>query len=276
MRRAELGLIRRGGGGGIRLLIAAVIVAVSFLGYYFNVSENPVTGEKQRIGGLTVEDEIQLGLQARQQMSAQLGGLTRNSRLDEVVDAVGQRLVAETVAAKGKWRYEFHVLADRKMVNAFALPGGQIFITEALLEKMDSEGQLAGVLGHEIGHVIERHGAEHMAKAQLSSGITMAAVVASGDYRTGQMAQVVAGLINMRYGRADELESDRWGVKLMADAGYNPNSMIRVMQILKEAGGGRGQPEFFSTHPDPENRIAKIKGHIKELFPNGVPSHLKP
>jgi beta-barrel assembly-enhancing protease len=261
--------------GGLRLGIGLLVALMAFLGYYMNTSKNPLTGESQRIAGITVQDEVQLGLQARGQVAAQFGGLSNDSRADSLVDTIGMRLVDAGGAARAGWQFDFHVLNDRDTVNAFALPGGQIFITEALLRRLKTEGQLAGVLGHEIGHVIERHGAQHMAKQQLTQGLTGAAVIASGDYRTAQAAQVIGGLINMKFGRQDELESDRWGVKLMSEAGYNPRSLIGVMKILKEASGGGNQPEFFSTHPNPENRIQKIEAEIKRVYPNGVPDNLK-
>ena len=268
--------------GGARLIIAAIIAIVSLITYYSSTSVNPVTGEKQRLGGITAEQEIALGLQAAPQMAQQFGGLTRDTRARSVVSEVGRRLVEASDAKKSPYKFEFHVLADRETVNAFALPGGQIFITEALLRQLETEGQLAGVLGHEIGHVVGRHGAEHMAKARLTQGLTGAAVMATyepgnpGSVCAAHMAMLVGQMINMKFGREDELESDRFGVQYLADAGYDPRSMVKVMQVLKRAGGGGRQPEFFSTHPNPENRIQRIEAAIKELFPNGVPSGLKP
>ena len=140
---------------------------------------------------------------------------------------------------------------------------------------MGTEGQLAGILGHEIGHVIARHGAQRIAKPELTEGLTGAVVVASGDARAAQAAAVIGQLVNMRYGREDELESDRLGVQLMADAGYDPRALIQVMEILREASGGAAQPEFFSTHPSPDNRIERIQAEIDELFPSGVPDNLR-
>jgi len=170
-------------------------------------------------------------------------------------------------------------LADAETVNAFALPGGQVFITAALFERLQTEGQLAGVLGHEIGHVVARHSAEHIAKAQLMEGLTGAAVIAAYDpenpssAQRAQMAAVVGQLVSMKYGRDDELESDQLGVRFMTEAGYDPNALIGVMQILAESGGG-GQPEFFSTHPNPENRVEKIEAAIAAEYPDGVPDGL--
>jgi len=131
-------------------------------------------------------------------------------------------------------------------------------------------------LGHEMGHVVARHGAQRIAKAELTEGLTGAVVVASGDARSAQVAQMVGQLVNMKYGRDDELESDKLGVRFMVEAGYDPRAMIRVMEILQAAsGGGGGQPEFFSTHPNPENRIERIEQAINELYPNGVPDNLQ-
>jgi predicted Zn-dependent protease len=268
--------------GGGKLLIALVVAAISVISYLSQSQVNPVTGEKQRVS-LSAEQEIALGLQAAPQMAAEFGGEDRDPRSEQLVEQVGQAIVSKSDAKGSPYvsHFDFHALGDAQTVNAFALPGGQIFITRALLSKMSTEGQLAGVLGHEIGHVILRHSAERIAKQQLTEGLTGAAVLATYDpsnpasRNSGAVAQVIGGLVNMKYGREDEHESDTYGVKFMAQAGYDPRSMIDVMKILAEAGGGRGGSEFFQTHPNPENRIAKIEAAIKDLFPNGVPAGLK-
>ena len=266
---------------GIGLIIAVIVAIFSLIRYYGSSQVNPVTGEKQRVAGITAEQEIALGLQSAPQMAREFGGVSRDARADALVDAVGERLVSRSGAGKSPYQFDFHVLNDNKTVNAFALPGGQIFITEALLARLKTEGQLAGVVGHEIGHVVGRHGAEHIAKQQLTQGLTGAAVLATYDPnnprsgQTAQMALLIGQLVNMKFGRADELESDKFGVQYMADAGYDPRSMIEVMKILAEAGGGRGGPEFFQTHPNPENRIGQIEKAIREVFPNGVPAGLE-
>jgi predicted Zn-dependent protease len=131
------------------------------------------------------------------------------------------------------------------------------------------------VLGHEIGHVIARHASEHLAKARLTQGLIGAATVGTGDYTAAQIGQMVGSLINMRYGREDELESDALGIRIMAEARYDPRAMIRVMDTLAKASSGSRQPEFFSTHPHPENRQARIREEIARRFPSGVPAGLK-
>jgi predicted Zn-dependent protease len=115
-----------------------------------------------------------------------------------------------------------------------------------------------------------------MAKANLTEGMMVAVYTASGDYRTPQMAQLIGSMINMKYDRGDELESDQLGIRFMVDAGYDPRAMIQVMQVLADSRGGTTPPEFFSTHPNPENRIQRIDQAIQALFPQGLPPGLIP
>jgi beta-barrel assembly-enhancing protease len=264
--------------GNPRLIIALIVISFALLSYYSRSSVNPVTGEKQHVGDIRPEQEVALGLQAAPQMAAQHGGETRDVRARELVEQVGRRVLERSSASKSPYRYEFHTLADPQTVNAFALPGGQVFITMGLLRKLRTEGELAGVLGHEIGHVVARHGAEHIAKQQLTQGLTGAAVLATMDpnnpnsMRSAQMIQMVGNLVQMKFGRNDELESDQLGVKFVSEAGYDPRAMIGVMEVLRDAAGAGRQPEFFSTHPNPDNRIERIEAAIKDLYPAGIPS----
>lgn len=270
---------RRGFGGG-RLLIAVVIAAASLISYYSAREYNPVTDEVQHVN-VSAEQEIALGLQAAPQMAQQFGGLHPDRKAQALLDEVCSRLVQGSAARETPYRFECHVLADEQTINAFALPGGQAFITAGLMGRLATEAQLAGVMAHEIGHVVARHGAEHMAKARLTQGLTGAAVLATYDpgdpssRNNAAVAMMIGQLVNMRFGRQDELESDNLGVRLMSEAGYDPRAMIEVMRILSEAGGGGRQPEFFSTHPNPDRRIARIESAIAERFPNGVPEELE-
>lgn len=270
---------RRGCRGG-QLGITLVMVVIALVSYFGSSQMNPVTGEKQYVK-IDPDQEIALGLQAVPQLAQQHGGASRDAEGQATVTRVGTAIVERSDASKGGYPYKFHLLADPNTVNAFALPGGQVFITKALYDKLETEGQLAGVLGHEVGHVVGRHGAEHLAKQQLTQGLAGAAVIAATDpespgsgAQAAAVAMAVGSLVNMKYGRDDELESDRLGVRFMAQAGYNPESMIGVMKILAEAGGGGRQPEFFSTHPNPENRIEMIQRAIQAEFPDGLPDGL--
>ena len=261
--------------GRSRLIIAAILALFAIVSYFGSTSENPLTGEKQRVA-MTPEQEIALGYKSAPQMAAQMGGLSQNEKARALVRGLGEKLVAQSVAAKSPYKFSFHVLADPKTVNAFALPGGPVFITEGLLRLLKTEAELAGVLGHEIGHVIARHSSERLAKQQLTQGLVGALVVGSGDYTTAQIGQMVGGMINMKYGRDDELESDALGIRIMAEAGYDPRAMIRVMEVLAKSSGGSRQPEFVSTHPAPENRSERIRQEIGKRFPQGVPGTLRP
>jgi predicted Zn-dependent protease len=245
------------------LIIGLVYAGFSLVKYYSNQQVNEITGEVQRVS-LSPEEEVAIGLQSRPQMMQQHGGLHPDQRAQAHVDQVGARLVANTIARRSGYEYDFHLLADTRAINAFALPGGQVFITAALYSKLQDEDQLAGILGHEIGHVIHRHGAQRMAKMELTKGLTGAAVMASGDYGTAQAAQMIGNLVNMKYGRDQELESDDFGVRLMVEAGYKPEALIGVMDILEQAAGPDRAPEFQSTHPSPENRREMITSAIEK------------
>ena len=229
-----------------------------------------MTGETQHID-ITVDQEIALGLQAAPEMAQQFGGLDPDPQVQALADGIGSQIVSNSPAGMTEYQYDFHVLQDDQTINAFALPGGQIFITRGLLDNLSTEGEVAGVLGHEIAHVVARHSAEQIAKQQLTQGLTGAVVLATYDpdnpasMQTAQVAMLIGQLVNMKYGREDELESDFLGLCFMDDAGYNPEEMVTVMRVLEQASQGQAPPEFFSTHPDPGRRIERIQMGIQSL-----------
>ncbi len=191
-------------------------------------------------------------------MAQQHGGLHPDMRYQDLVDNVGNKLVNSSIAKDTPYKYEFHLLADENTINAFALPGGQIFITQALLSKLENEDQLAGVLSHEIGHVLGKHSNERITNANFWKVLAMG----GSAIDMGDVAQQFGQGQLLKNGRGDELESDELGVMFMLDAGYNPEEMIGVMEILKATAGPNRVPEFQSSHPDPENRIEKIREAI--------------
>ena len=264
----------------IRLALGAIFAVFGMFNYFTNISENPITGEKQRVQ-LSPQQEIVIGRQSAPKMAAQHGDLYPDRALQDYVDEVGNQVVQKSEARNSPYPFEFHLLRDPQTVNAFALPGGQIFITAALLGRLNSEAQLAGVLGHEVGHVVGRHGAEHLAKQQLGSALVNAVgIAASDDPRNARqaaiLAQAVNQMVNLKYGREDELESDLLGLQFMTVAGYNPVGLVELMEILNSAkGGAGGQPEFLSTHPNPANRVEKLVSSIEQEYPNGIPPQLQ-
>lgn len=265
-------------------LLGALILAVFALISYFGKSEvNPVTGERQRIA-MSVDEEKSLGLESAPQMAAKMGGAIdprRDARAREVA-LVGRRLVERSEARSSPYaeNFRFTLLDDPKTVNAFALPGGPIFITAGLYAKLKDEAELAGVLGHEIGHVINRHAAEHMATGRLGQMLTAAFGIGASDRNDGGRTAVIAAtmanqLTQLRFSREDENESDRYGLKYMAEAGYDPTAMLQVMEVLRDASkGGASPPEILATHPLPESRLDDIKDELTRTFPNGVPREL--
>jgi predicted Zn-dependent protease len=262
----------------LRLLIAGAIVAFTLVNYMLKGQRNPVTGETQRVD-MSIAEEMSLG----QQSVDQMGLPSQNRQAAARVQRVGNEMVAALEEylwqqnIEQPYRFDFHLLADlgknRSSINAFALPGGQVFITEALYRQLDAnnDGELAGVLGHEIGHVLERHSAERMTSGGLWQGLAQAAGVAGGSQGSHQAANMVAGLVNKKYGRDQELESDGWGVRLMVYGKYNPYALLNVMDVLEAASGAGGGPEFMSTHPRPANRREYIREIIENNFPGYVP-----
>lgn len=243
----------------VRLLIGVAIVAFAFIRRCSQQETNPYTGRTQAIS-LSPEQEIAIGLQSAPGMTQQHGGLHPNNQYQALVDKVGNKLVNNSIAKNTPYKYDFHLLADDKIINAFALPGGQCFITYALFSKLENQDQLAGVLGHEIGHVLGKHSNERITDSKFWQTMIMGA----GAIDMGVIAQQYGQGKLLANGRDDELESDELGIFFMIKAGYNPEEMIGVMQILKNAAGPNRQPEFQSTHPDPENRIEKIKEAINK------------
>ncbi|MBT2559064.1 M48 family metalloprotease [Hymenobacter sp. ISL-91] len=267
--------------GNIRYLLALLMAAFAFIPYYCNTQKNEVTGEVQHVD-MSAEQEIALGLQAAPEMAAQYGGLHPDQQARAAVERIGQKLVQSTKASQTPYQFKFHLLADEKTINAFALPGGQIFITAGLLKNLTTEGQVAGVLAHEIGHVVARHSAEQVAKSKLTNGLTGAAAIGlydperPGTAASAAAAAMVGKLLTMRYGREDELEADRLAVDFTPAAGYDPRAMLQVMEVLDRGNGSANPPEFLSTHPNPGNRIQEIQRDIEADFPQGLPAGLKP
>lgn len=275
----------RGGGQGCasgclsnpRVLMALLMVGAAIVSYYFGTTEyqNPITGRKQRLALATPQEEVAMGLQSAPQMIREFGGEHPNRQAQDTVDRVGMKLVQTSSARNTDYKFDFHLLADDKTINAFALPGGQIFITAKLFSLLKNEDQLAGVLGHEIGHVVGRHSNQQMAKSSFIAGLARGIGVLLSDGGQGgmQAAEMVANVVNMKYGREDELESDALGVRFMLDAGYKPEELIGVMEILRDNAGGGRQPEIMSTHPDPGNRIEHIKDEIAR-YRSGKPTRI--
>jgi hypothetical protein len=233
------------------------------------VHQDPTTGRLQPDidqGGVSPDEEIKVGRQAAQQVAQQMPLLPENSPVTQYVKQLGQKLAAK--APGYKYPYEFHVV-NQKEINAFALPGGEIFVNLGTIQKAD-ESELAGVMAHEITHVAMRHSVREAQKAQwiqLPAAI-LGGVLGGGGSMAGQLAQLGIALgangIIAKYSRTAETEADLVGSQIMYDAGYDPYSMVEFFQILEKEGGAGG-PQFLSDHPDPGNRAQTVGNAIKSF-----------
>jgi predicted Zn-dependent protease len=217
---------------------------------------NPATG-KSEISLVSESQEIEMGKQGAQETLASMP-LVADSNVQRYVRRVAMELVG--VAERPNLPWNFYVLDDAA-VNAFAYPGGFIFITRGILTHMNSEAELAGVLGHEIGHVTARHTASQMTKQQLAQiGLVAGSVLSSTVASMAGAASQGLGMLFMKFGRDAEYQADELGFRYMTKDGYDPRAMSSMFQMLQRqsAMGGQGRlPEWQSTHPDPENRVAK-------------------
>lgn len=228
---------------------------------------NPATGRSQFIA-LSREQEVAIGAESAPQMLQEYGGEVRSTTVQAYVRQVGQSLAAETEADYPSLPWEFFML-DSQVINAFALPGGKVFISRGLAEKMTNEAQMAFVLGHEVGHVTARHINDRMVeqmKVQIGAGV-LAALLGQGE--AGLVQQAGLALVDLggqgyllRFNREQELQADALGMRYMVESGYDPVGALQAMQILDREGGARGGPEFLQTHPYPDTRIARIQERL--------------
>ncbi|MEL7485068.1 MAG: M48 family metalloprotease [Planctomycetota bacterium] len=250
----------------VRVWMVVMVLAASALGLG-GCSRNPATGELI-FTMMTWEQEKAIGLEAGPQFTDEYGGEVPDAEARAYVDEVGRRLLEGIEEGVPELEWNFTLL-DSQVINAFALPGGQVYFSRGLAEKLDSEAAMAGVIGHEIGHVTARHGNQRISRTQAFQAVLAAGAVAVGVAdedsalrRYGTIAVpaiAVAGQpVQLKYGRDEELEADYLGMRYMARAGYNPVGQRRVMEVLGAASRGRSQPEWLSTHPASETRIDRI------------------
>ncbi len=245
-------------------------------------STNPATG-KSVLTLLSSQEEISLGAQAAPGFTKEYGGPVPDAELQRYVTAIGTRLAAQTEGDYPGYPWEFTLL-NSDVVNAFALPGGKVFFTRGLASRLTNEAQMAGVLGHEVGHVTAQHGNQRISQQALITGVLTATAVvveSSGNQRVrdvgsiGVPALAVGGqLVMLSYGRKEELQSDGLGVRYMSKVGYDPKGQMQVMQVLQSLGGNRGA-DIFSTHPDPAARVEQIQGMLQGeyAFTQNSPQH---
>jgi predicted Zn-dependent protease len=257
---------------------AALLSLVLAAGAFSGCTTNPATGKKIFTLGMTRDQEVALGEQSAPQFTQQYGGKVESPALQQYVTGIGLKMAKETEAQNPSLPWEFTLL-NTDVVNAFALPGGKVFFTRALAEKLTTEAQMAGVIGHEIGHVTAEHAAQRIASSTaIEAGVAATAAVVSGSSNT--RVQQLGGygvpalsmgsqLVQLKFGRNEELEADRLGMRYMSNVGYNPRGQLEVMQVLKSLGAS-GTPEILNTHPDPDARIAQVQQLLNTQYASMV------
>ena len=252
-----------------RLLAAALIAAL--LAPLSGCVTNAATGRSQ-FNALSREEEIQMGTEAGPQLAAEYGGVYQNAAVQAYIAEVGNKLASKTEADYPSLPWEFTLL-DSDVINAFSLPGGKVFISLGLAKQFTDESELAGVLGHEIGHVVAEHIDKRVAAQTGWTGFTAVAGAVAGYSGSSIVAEVVPMVVSqtgqgflMKWGRDEEYESDELGVRYMVLAGYDPMGQVRVMEVLRDSMEGSRSPEWLSTHPYPENRIKNLEAYIKKNY----------
>jgi predicted Zn-dependent protease len=225
---------------------------------------NPATGKKE-FSLMSEAQEIDLGKSMDGEVRRQMG-VYEDAELQRYVESIGMRLASASQRPSLPWHF---TVVDEPAVNAFALPGGYIYVTRGILPFLGTEADLAGVLGHEIGHVTARHSAQQYTKATSAGlGVQLLSIFVPEAQPFQGLTETALGVLFLKYGRDDELQADRLGVDYAAKTGWNPagvGSMLRTLARLDEAGGSRrGVPNWLSTHPAPADRVQKVQEYIAQ------------
>ena len=242
-----------------RLALISLLVPTLAMGSGVgSCARNPVTG-KSELSLVSESQEIQMGQQGAKEV-AQTIGLYNDAKVQSYVAEIGKRMAAESERPNLPW--EFHVVDDAS-VNAFAIPGGFIYVTRGLMSTINTEAELATVVGHEIAHVTNRHSVQQMSKAQLAQlGLGIGSILSSDIAKFGQLAGAGLSLLFLKYSRDAENQADQGGFRYALGQNYDVREMPKVFETLdrisQTAGGGK-LPEWLATHPDPGNRIERIE-----------------
>src|ERR1051326_9150882 len=240
-----------------------------FASFICSCVTNPATGAKE-LSLVSEQQEIALGEETARSTRATIGDYP-DSAVQRYVRGLGQRLAATTERPGLPWSFE---VIDDPEVNAFAAPGAKIFVPRGILPYLDSEAELAGVLGHECGHVTARHTAQQVTRQQLFGiGLAVGAVASSRVASAAGAIQQGLGVLFLSYSRGNESQADELGFRYMRRARYDPREMSDVFRVLARAGqlsGGGKVPARAATHPAPEDRLAKAEQRVAALPPDSL------
>ena len=226
-------------------------------------ASNPVTGQREFVM-ISESQEIAMGREADVQIREQMG-LYDDEELQRYVERIGLEMASRSHRPDLPWSF---AVVDSPVVNAFAVPGGFIYLTRGIMAYLDDESDLAGVLGHEIGHVTARHSVQAMTRAGGAQlGLAIGGIVSPTARSLGGLAEIGLGVLFLRYGRDAELQSDRLGAEYAVASGWDPNGvrdMLTTLSRLSE-GSGRGVPSWMSTHPEAADRVVLVGPTLSEL-----------
>lgn len=247
-----------------RLTTISLLVPALLVGSAGSCARNPVTG-KSELSLVSESQEIQMGQEASKEV-AQSIGLYKDAAAQAYVAQLGKRMAAASERPNLPW--EFHVVDDAS-VNAFALPGGFIYVTRGLMTSINDEAELATVVGHEIGHVTNRHSVQQISKAQLAQlGLGIGSILSSDIARFGQLASAGLSILFLKYSRDAENQADQAGFRYALNQHYDVREMTKVFETLdriSQSSGGGKLPEWLATHPNPGNRIKHIESMLDTL-----------
>ena len=258
-------------------LLAALLLATAAAG----CATNPVTGSRELVF-MSESQEAELGREADAQIRSEMG-VYEDAALQEYVAAVGNRLAAVSHRPDLPWQF---TVIDSPVVNAFAVPGGYIYLTRGLLAYLNDEAELAGVIGHEIGHVTARHSVQAYSRAAgAQMGLLLGQIFVPGmrpRYGApglGDAAGQGLGLLFLKFGRDDERQADRLGAEYAIASGWDPHGvgdMLRTLGRIADTTDRRGIPNWLATHPEPADRVAGVAGSVETLLAEAAdPSALR-
>jgi hypothetical protein len=250
----------------LRILQACVLV-LSFADALS--AQDSRTKIKPGINSFSPQQDIELGRRAASEVE-QVAQLCNAPKVDVYLTKLGMQLVEQLNTGGVKYPWEFHCVNDQA-INAFALPGGFVFINRGAIEAADYEAELAGVMAHELSHVALRHGTNQATKAQYAQLGTGILGIAGGIFggtagaAAAGVGQIAAGSVLLKYSRGAETQADVMGTQVLYDAGYDPRAMAAFFEKLGAESAGRNPPEFFSDHPNPDHRIDRVDQEVEKL-----------
>jgi beta-barrel assembly-enhancing protease len=249
-----------------RLLWAGLLVALLAVATGARADRTKL---KPGMNSFSPQQDIQLGQKAAQDAEQQLP-MCNSPKIDAYLTRLGHRLVDHLDTGGVQYPWEFHCVND-KAINAFALPGGFVFVNRGAIEAADYEAELAAVMAHELSHVALRHGTNQATKAQyaqLGTGIFSAAAGifgGSAGAALGGLGQFATGSVLLRYSRGAETQADVMGTQVLYDSGFDPRAMAAFFEKLGSETAGKNPPEFFSDHPNPDHRVERVQEEIEKL-----------